>query len=95
MLDYAEKARFVCAFRDRYAPSASLTPAHRRAFEGILARCPFVENHDFPMGLTATDRAGLRKLYLGIDPPDDAVDFQDSSVKSAWVDLFRAMWVDE
>lgn len=95
MLDYAEKARFVCAFKDRYAPAASMSAAHRRAFEAILERCPFIEAHEFPMGLTTTDRAGLRKLYLGIDPPDSAVDFRNSPVKSAWVDLFRAMWVDE
>jgi hypothetical protein len=61
-------------------------------FHEFETYCPFIESHDFPIGVSSSDRAGIRKLYRDIDPstPEEK-DYRNSSVKMTWVKIFEAV----
>lgn len=85
-------ARLVCTWKNLIEDEGSMTKNQWTAFRSFTEKCPFVMSNNFPLGISASDRAGLRKMYLDIDPqtPEEQ-DFRNSPIKREWIETFNRL----
>jgi hypothetical protein len=79
LVDYA---RFVCQWADilpaAVASDASILP--------VFEYCDLMDKNPLLPGLSETDRAGLRKMYLGVQPSAEERDYRRSPEKMKWAE---------
>lgn len=99
MVDWYERARFVCAWADSMKLVSRLPEADRPAMRRVLEQCPFIVSTGFPIGPTRGDRYGIRAMYAlpQTDKPEDT-DYRKSPMKMKWVSIFKDFasqsWLD-
>lgn len=93
MIALFHKARLTCDWKEYFQSNENLSSDIRGKFDLFFEKCEFVRTKTFPVGLTPTDKVGLRKMYLGLNPtPTDEVDFKKSKEKQEWIDTFTRFY---
>ncbi len=90
------QARFLCNYQTTLKRNSSaLSDRTTETLNAFLNSCYFVRANSLPVGLTDTDRVGIRALY-NRQHPNEAfaaaeLNFTQSEEKMLWVDTFKKL----
>jgi hypothetical protein len=91
MISLFHQSRLLCQLKGTWERSYPMSTALKSSLDKVYEHCAFTTANNLPVGLTSTDRAGLRKMYLDQNTVSDQDrDFQKSATKVKWVRAFEA-----